>query len=58
MKKDLENIYTGLLFGLFLYFVGAINFESYFSYPVIFAVGIIIIFPIFNIIRRKINKSS
>jgi len=58
MKKDLENIYTGLLFGLFLYFVGAINFESYFSYPVIFAVGIIIIFPVFNVVKKILNKSS
>ena len=57
MKRDLEDIYTGIVFGAILYLLGAINFESYFSYPVIFAIGVIIIFPIFNIVKRILNKS-
>ncbi len=28
MKKDKEGIYTELLFGLFLYFVGVIDFQK------------------------------
>tara|TARA_B110000093_G_C12938651_1_gene397024 strand:+ start:1182 stop:1358 length:177 start_codon:yes stop_codon:yes gene_type:complete len=58
MKKDIESICTGLILGLFLYFLGAIDFQNPISYILILAIGIIIIIPAFNIIRRKINKSS
>ena len=62
IKKDLKNLYTGLLFGLFLFFVGAIDFQNYISYPVIISVFILIIFPMYNIFKsiilRYIIKSS
>ncbi len=62
MNKDLKNLYTGLLFGLFLFFVGAIDFQNYISYPVIISVCIIIVFPMYNIFKsiilRYIIKSS
>ena len=58
IKKDLKNLYTGLLFGLFLFFVGAIDFQNYISYPVIISVFILIIFPVFNILKRLIKKTS
>lgn len=58
MKKDKKNIYFGVIFGLFLYFIGAINFQEPLSYVLILAIGIIIIFPVFNIIIRKLNKNS
>jgi hypothetical protein len=58
MKKDKEEIYTGLVFGIFLYFVGAIDFTNPISYIVIFAVAINIGFPVFNMIKRLINKKA
>jgi len=58
MKQDKEDIYTGILLGFFLYFVGAINFQKPLSYILIFAIGTIIILPIFNIVKRILNKNS
>ena len=57
MKKEIKNIGTGLTFGLFLFFLGAIDFQNPISYILIFAIGIIIVFPVYNIIKRAINKS-
>tara|TARA_B110000967_G_C18387219_1_gene318181 strand:+ start:359 stop:535 length:177 start_codon:yes stop_codon:yes gene_type:complete len=58
MKKDRAKIRLGIILGLSLYFVGAINFQEPLSYILIFSIGIIIIFPVFNIIRRKIKKNK
>lgn len=58
MKKDKEDIYTGILFGLALYILGAIDFTNPISYILIFAVAINIGFPIFNVVKRIINKKS
>jgi hypothetical protein len=58
MKKNKEDIYTGILFGLVLYTLGAIDFTNPVSYIVIFAVAINIGFPVFNMIKRLINKKA
>jgi len=56
-KKEIKNIYTGLSFAFILYLLGAIDFNNIFSYPVILAIGIMIGFPIFNILRNVFKKS-
>lgn len=51
MKKEFEDLSTGIVFGLFLYFLGAIDFYQPISYVVIVAVAIIIFFPLFKIVK-------
>lgn len=62
MKKDLEAIIKGVMFGLVLYMLGAIDFQNYISYPVIISVLILILFPMYrifkSIILRYIIKNS
>ena len=60
MKKDLNNLFLGLLFGYPLYTMGVIDFhfQSVFSFPPTVAVGIIIVFSIFNILKRVLKRNS
>ncbi|WP_298762913.1 hypothetical protein [uncultured Polaribacter sp.] len=54
MKKEFEDLSTGIVFGLFLYFLGAIDFYQPISYVVIVAVAIIIFFPLFKIVKDSL----
>lgn len=45
MKKDKEDIYTEILFGVALYILGVIDFTNPISYISILAVAISIEFP-------------
>ena len=52
MKKDEESIFTGVILGVFLYFVGAIDFSNPISYVLILSLGIIIGLPLYNIMKK------
>lgn len=54
MKNEFEDLYTGLIFGIALYFLGAIDFYEPISYVVIIAVAINIVFPLFKIIKHSL----
>lgn len=54
MKKEFEDLSTGIIFGFVLYFLGAINFYQPISYVVIVAVAIIIFFPLFKIVKDSL----
>ncbi len=56
MKKDLEAIIKGVMFGLVLYMLGAIDFQNYISYPVIISVLILILFPMYRIFKSIILR--
>lgn len=55
MKKDKEGIYKGLLFGGTLYLLGAIDFTNPISYIFIIAIAIIIGFPTYRILQKKVK---